>query len=107
MGTIGSKNIKIYIHTYTANCPCVMPAALREFLYIHSDILSTHSYNGGSNVLRVINNDRAANDKVIITFTNLYYYPISTRFLSNIQIPIIKNTPDEDLPFTREVTCLL
>jgi hypothetical protein len=93
--------------THTASGLCVMPAAVREFLYIHSDILSTHSYNGGSNVLRVINNDRAANDKVMITFTNLYYYPISTRFLSNIQIRITDNHTDEDLPFTREVTCLL
>ena len=86
---------------------CVMPAALREFLYISSDMLESHSYNNGSNVLRVINNDTTGTEKVMVPFANLYYYPISARYLSNIQIGITDNFSDEDLPFTREVTCLL
>ena len=86
---------------------CMMPAALREFLYIYSDMLDSHSYNNQSNVLRVINNDTTGSEKVMVPFVNLYYYPISARYLSNIQIRITDNFSDEDLPFTREVTCLL
>jgi hypothetical protein len=86
---------------------CVMPAALREFLYIYSDMLDTHSYSNESNVLRVINNDTTGTEKVMIPFANLYYYPISARYLSNIQIRITDNFSDVDLPFIREVTCLL
>jgi len=86
---------------------CVMPAALREFLYIYSDMLDTHSYSNESNVIRVINNDTTGTEKVMIPFANLYYYPISARYLSNIQIRITDNFSDVDLPFIREVTCLL
>lgn len=85
----------------------VMPTSTREFLYIHSDMLDSHSYNNETNVLRVINNDRAVNEKVMVSFQNLYYYPISARYLSNIQIRITDNHSDEDLPFDLEVTCLL
>src|SRR3981189_1797474 len=85
----------------------IMPTATREFLYLHTDMLDSHSYNSETDVLRVINNDRAVNEKVMVSFSNLYYYPISARYLSNIQIRITGNHSDEDLPFALEVTCLL
>ena len=65
-----------------------MPAALREFRYISSDMLESHSYNNEGNVLRFINNDTTGTEKVMVPFVNLYYYPISARYLSNIQIRI-------------------
>ena len=85
----------------------IMPTATREFLYVHTDMLDSHSYNSETDVLRVINNDREVNEKVMVSFSNLYYYPISARYLSNIQIRITDNHSDEDLPFALEVTCLL
>ena len=93
--------------TQTGRAFFIMPTATREFLYVHTDMLDSHSYNSETNVLRVINNDRAVNEKVMISFPNLYYYPISARYLSNIQIRITDNHSDEDLPFALEVTCLL
>ena len=84
-----------------------MPSEVREFLYVHTDMLDSRSYNNEANVLRVINNDRAAGEKVLVSFQNLYYYPISARYLSSIQIRITDNHSDEDLPFTLEVTCLI
>src|SRR3981189_777457 len=69
----------------------IMPTAIREFLYVHTDMLDSHSYNSETNVLRVINNDSAVNEKVMVSFPNLYYYPISARYLSNIQIRITDN----------------
>lgn len=93
--------------THKGTAYCVMPAASREFLYVHSDMLDSNNYNNGNTVLRVINNDRAVNEKVMVSFPNLYYYPISGRYLSNIQIRITDNHSDEDLPFALEVTTLL
>src|SRR5271167_2046583 len=91
----------------TGSALFVMPSATREFLYVHTDMLDSRSYNNESNVLRVINNDGAVNDKVMVSFQHLHYYPISVRYLSNIQIRITDNYSDEDLPFALEVTCLL
>ena len=85
----------------------IMPSSTREFLYVHTDMLDSHCYNSESNVLRVINNDRAVNEKVMVSFPNLYYYPISSSYLSSIQIRITDNHSDKDLPFALEVTCLL
>ena len=85
----------------------VMPTAVREFLYMYTDMLDSRSYNNEANMLRVINNDRAAAEKVLVSFQNLYYYPISARSLSSIQIRITDNHSDEDLPFTLKVTCLI
>ena len=93
--------------SHTATTIFVIPTATREFFYVHSDMLDSHTYSSETNVLRVINSDRALNEKVMVSFQNFYYYPISARYLSNIQMRITDNHTEEDLPFDREVTCLL
>ena len=93
--------------TNTGTSLFIMPTATREFFYIRTDIINSQNYNSGGDVLRVINNDRAVNERVLISFQNFHYFPISARYLSNIQIRITDNHTEEDLPFDREVTCLL
>src|SRR5438477_6659795 len=93
--------------TQTASSVFIMPASVREFLFIHSNMSDSQTSKNETNVLRVINNDREAHEKVLASFVNLYYYPVSTRYLTNIQIRITDNHSTEDLPFTLEVTCLL
>ena len=93
--------------TQTASSVFIMPASVREFLFINSNMSDSQTSKNETNVLRVINNNREAHEKVLASFTNLYYYPVSTRYLTNIQIHISDNHSTEDLPFTLEVTCLL
>ena len=85
-----------------------MPSATREFFYLYTNIISSHTYSGAINMLRVINNNTALpNEKIMISFPHFYYHPISQLYIPNIQIRITDNHTDLVLPFQKEVTCLL
>lgn len=92
--------------THKGSASISMSTAVREFLHVHTDLLESNNFNG-SDVIRVINNDRAPDENVMISFPNLYYYPIRTRYLYNIQFRITDSRSDDDLPFSLEVTYLL
>ena len=85
-----------------------MPTATREFFYIYTNIIPSHTFTGAVNKLRVINNNTVLpNEKIMINFSHYYYHPVSQLSISNIQIHITDNISDFILPFQKEVTCLL
>jgi hypothetical protein len=86
----------------------ILPSATREFFYLYTNIIASHTYSGAINMLRVINNNTSLpNEKIMISFQHLYYHPLTQFFIPNIQIRITDNHTDLILPFTKEVTCLL
>ena len=86
----------------------VMPSATRDFFYVYTNIISSHTYSGAANILRVINNvPTLPNEKVMISFAHFYYHPIAQLHIPNIQIRITDNHTDIELPFEKDVTCLL
>jgi hypothetical protein len=92
----------------TSKSIVVLPSVTREFFHLYTNIISSHTYCGAKNVLRVINNIASTqNDKIMMSFPHLYYHPISQFFIPNIEIRITDNHSDLILPFQKEVTCLL
>ena len=86
----------------------LMPSATREFLYVYTNIIPSHTYSGATNILRVINNNSSApNERVMITFPNFYYHLINQLHITNIRISITDHYTDFILPFEKEVNCLL
>ena len=93
---------------HTGKSIVLLPSATREFFYLFTNIIASHTFSGAVNMLRVINNNTALpNEKILISFPHFYYHPITQLVISNIQIRITDNHTDLILPFQREVTCLL
>ena len=86
----------------------VMPSATRDFFYLYTNIIASHTYSGAVNLLRIINNSTSlANEKVMVSFQHLYYHPLTQINIGNIQIRITDNHTDLLLPFENPVSCLL
>jgi hypothetical protein len=93
---------------HTGTTIVVMPTATREFFYLYTNIIASHTYSGAVNILRVINNNTTTpNEKIMLSFPHLYYHPISQLHIPNIQIFITDSYTHFTLPFQKEVTCLL
>src|SRR6266699_1290814 len=93
---------------HTSTSIVLMPSAIREFFYLFINIISSHTYSGANNMLRIINNNTALpNEKIMISFPRFYYHPITQLNIPNIQLHITDNHTDLVLPFQKEVTCLL
>jgi len=101
-------NLENTTKEHTGTSIVLMPSATREFFYLYTNIISSHTYSGAINMLRVINNNTALpNEKIMISFPHFYYHPITQLHISNIHIRITDSHTDLVLPFQREVTCLL
>ena len=86
----------------------LLPSATRDFFYVYTSIISSHTFSGATNIFRVINNVLAQpNEKVLISFSHFYYHPIVHQHIPNIQIRITDNHTDIELPFQKNVSCLL
>jgi hypothetical protein len=93
---------------HTGSAIVTLPSATREYFYLYTNIIESHTYSGAVNILRIINNNTSLpNDKIMLTIRHFYYHPISQLHIPSIRIRITDNHTDFILPFQKEVTCLL
>src|SRR5277367_482169 len=83
-------------------------AAVRPFLHVYCNIILPQYVNDNEYpLLRVINNNAIADEKTMITFHQPHYYPVSQRYISNINIYIADYTNFDPLVFTHPIILLL
>lgn len=94
--------------TVTGSEPVVMKEHKRSHFYIHLDCLDYHYINNNaSDLLKVVPNTAAIDEKLQVTFTNPYYYNVARRNLSTINTYITDSYFDGILHFDRDVACTL
>jgi hypothetical protein len=98
-------------HTNSSNAAITainLPAAVRPFLQVYSNVILPQYVNDDEYpLLRVINNTAIENEKAMITFSQPQYYQVSHRYISRIHIYITDHINSEPLPFTHPISFLL
>jgi hypothetical protein len=88
--------------------PITLVSANRPFLYVCSDVVLPHLINSDEySLLRIINNNASENEKVMLSFPTLHYYPVCRRYISKIRSYIIDHFSTDSLPFKHTVAYLL
>src|SRR3977135_504039 len=71
-------NLENTTKEHTGTSIVLMLSATREFFYLYTNIIFSHTYSGAIIMLRVINNNTALpNEKIMISFPHFYYHPIT------------------------------
>jgi hypothetical protein len=91
-----------------AKRPVELMSANRPYLNVYCDAVAPHLVNSEEYpLLRVINNNVGLNEKAMLEFQNLHYYPVAKRYLTNINTYITDHFIADPLPLTHTVTLLL
>ena len=88
--------------------PVTLVSANRPFLYVCNDLVIPHLINSDEYpLLRIINNNANENEKIMLSFPTLHYYPVWRRYISKIHSYIIDHVSTDSLPFKYTVAYLL
>jgi hypothetical protein len=92
----------------TASKVVVMKSYKRSHFYIHLDCLDYHYINNNaSNLLKVVPNTAAIDEKLQLTFSDPHYYAVTKRYMSTINMYVTDSYFDGILPFDRDVSYTL
>jgi hypothetical protein len=92
----------------TGTMAVVMKTYKRSHLYVHLDCLDYHYINNQtSNLLKVLPNSAAIDEKLQLTFSDPHYYAVSKRYLSTINMYITDSYFDGILQFDRDIAYTL
>jgi hypothetical protein len=104
-------NVLSLLNTYENNTgtgPVTLVSANRPFLHVCSDVVLPHLINSDEYpLLRIINNNSNADEKVMLSFPTLHYYPVCRRYVSKIRSFITDHFSTDSLPFKHTVSYLL
>src|SRR5271167_1374968 len=86
----------------------VMKSYKRSHLYVHLDCLDYHYINNNvSDLIKVVSNTAAIDEKLQLTFSDPHYYSVAKRYLSTINMFITDNFFDGILQFDRDIVYTL
>ena len=94
--------------TITGSEAVVMKTYKRSHLYIHLDCLDYHYINNNvSDLIKIVPNSVALDEKVLVTFSDPHYYAVSRRYMSTINIYITDSYFNGILQFDRDIAYTL
>jgi hypothetical protein len=80
----------------------------RSHFYIHLDCLDYHYINNNvSDLIKVVPNSAALDEKLQLTFSDPHYYAVAKRYMSTINMYVTDSYFDGILPFDRDIAYTL
>jgi hypothetical protein len=96
------------INSVTGTQAVVMKSYRRSHFYIHLDCLDYHYINNNvSDLLKIVPNNAAIDEKLQLTFSDPHYYTVAKRYLSTINMYVTDNYFDGMLQFDRDIAYTL
>lgn len=86
----------------------IMKSYKRSHMYVHLDCLDHHYINNNvSDLLKVIPNSAATDEKVLLTFSDPHYYAVASRYMGIINMYITDDYFEGILRFDRDIAYTL